>query len=323
MADEIKRKRVTLHPLKKDGTLDLYTNLYPKCLNTGIVDENGNEVSVLTSEGSETFDQAIARLQAEIDEKGGVTEEELQEAIANVETDISGKQDVIADLDDIRTGAAAGAAAVSQDDFNNTMGEVEDRFNELNDVIVPYCFINFTYDEKDARPMLTGWTEGLLTSGDRQILLEVNGNLAEVWHISSWTSNNRITIELYNEISYIEIHGNVNTEPDQWELDLSSYFAPLSSDIDFYPSITIIDEEKTRDNVLEVNWVTDFRNRLETLMSVSVPAKLYTSKNDMGGEPVTIYATHDEESPDGFIIVHIRTSNGEYKLFYTYEEDPL
>ena len=216
MADEIKRKRVTLHPLKKDGTLDLYTNLYPKCLNTGIVDENGNEVKILTTEGSETFDQAIARLQEEIDEKGGVTEEELQEVIAHVEEDISGKQDTITDLDTIRSGAAAGAAAVSQDDFNNAIGEVEDKFNELYDTIAPYCYINFEYDQKDERPILGPCTEWLLTSElDRQILLEVNGNLAEVWHISSSTSNNRITIELYNGISYIEIHGNVNTEPDQ------------------------------------------------------------------------------------------------------------
>lgn len=183
MADEIKRKRVTLHPLKKDGTLDLYTNLYPKCLNTGIVDENGNEVNVLTSTGTETFDEAIARLQEEIDEKGGVTKEELQEAIAGVETDISGKQDTIADLDTIRSGAAAGAAAVSQDDFNNAMDEVEDRFN---DVVVPYCFLSFEYDYKDERPIIVECTESLLTSGlDQSILLSVNGNLAEVWHISS------------------------------------------------------------------------------------------------------------------------------------------
>ena len=71
-----------------------------------------------------------------------------------------------------------------------------------------------------------------------------------------------------------------------------------------------------------MNWVTDFRNRLNALAFIPVPAKLYTSKDDIDGEPVTIYATHDEDL-GGPIIVHIRTSNGEYKLFYTYEEDPL
>ena len=323
MADVI-RKRVTLHPLKKNGQMDLNVNLYPKALVEGIVDWQGNPVKVLTTEGNETFDQTIARLQAEIDEKGGVTEEELQEAIASVETDISGKQDVIADLADIRAGAAAGAAAVSQDDFNNAMGDVEDTFNELHDVIVPYCFITFEYDGKDERSIIVDCTEGLLTSGlDKSILLSVNGNLAEMWHISSWTFKNRINIELYSDISYIEMHGDVDAELDQWEVDLSSYFAPLSSDNDFYPFITIEDGQKISDNVLEADWVADFRNRLETLMFVSIPAKLVTSKDDIDGEPVTIYATHDGGSLDSSIIVHIRTSNGEYKLFYTYEEDPL
>ena len=44
-------KRVTLHPLKDDGTLDLNTNLYPKTLIDGIVDREGVEVEVaLTSD---------------------------------------------------------------------------------------------------------------------------------------------------------------------------------------------------------------------------------------------------------------------------------
>lgn len=35
-------KRVTLHPLHPDGSIDESINLYPKTLITGIVDENGN-----------------------------------------------------------------------------------------------------------------------------------------------------------------------------------------------------------------------------------------------------------------------------------------
>lgn len=38
-------KRVTLHPLKTDGSIDENVNLYPKTLTTGIVDENGNAVN--------------------------------------------------------------------------------------------------------------------------------------------------------------------------------------------------------------------------------------------------------------------------------------
>lgn len=38
-------KRVTLHPLNPDGTIDTNTNLYPKTLATGIVNEEGEAVS--------------------------------------------------------------------------------------------------------------------------------------------------------------------------------------------------------------------------------------------------------------------------------------
>lgn len=38
-------KRVTLHPLNPDGTIDTNTNLYPKILATGIVNEEGEAVS--------------------------------------------------------------------------------------------------------------------------------------------------------------------------------------------------------------------------------------------------------------------------------------
>lgn len=38
-------KRVTLHPLKTDGTIDTNINLYPKTLVTGIVNEEGEAVS--------------------------------------------------------------------------------------------------------------------------------------------------------------------------------------------------------------------------------------------------------------------------------------
>ena len=41
-------KRVTLHPLKSDGTVDTSVNLYPKTLVDGIVDRNGNPVDIAT-----------------------------------------------------------------------------------------------------------------------------------------------------------------------------------------------------------------------------------------------------------------------------------
>ena len=80
MADTIERKRVTLHPLNKDGSLDLNTNLYPKTFLDGIVDREGNEVSVqekLIAGTNVTINNNV------ISATGGVTKEELQEALAN------------------------------------------------------------------------------------------------------------------------------------------------------------------------------------------------------------------------------------------------
>ena len=42
----VERKRVTLHPLKEDGTVDPKICLYPKTFIDGIVDRDGNLVDV-------------------------------------------------------------------------------------------------------------------------------------------------------------------------------------------------------------------------------------------------------------------------------------
>lgn len=65
-------KRVTLHPLKSDGTLDLDVNLYPKTLLDGVVDREGNEVDVVTKNDLQIID---------ID--SGITEEIKQKVINN------------------------------------------------------------------------------------------------------------------------------------------------------------------------------------------------------------------------------------------------
>lgn len=43
-------KRVTLHPLKKDGSIDTDINLYPKTLVDGVVDREGNEIDIATQQ---------------------------------------------------------------------------------------------------------------------------------------------------------------------------------------------------------------------------------------------------------------------------------
>ena len=44
----IERKRVTLHPLKEDGTVDPKVCLYPKTFVDGIVDRNGDLIDIAT-----------------------------------------------------------------------------------------------------------------------------------------------------------------------------------------------------------------------------------------------------------------------------------
>ena len=91
--DEIIRKRVTLHPIKEDGSPDLEVNLYPKTFLDGIVDRDGNEVNLATKADLNT---AIWDIDAQLDnieeqiasiETGDVTHEELEEAIAEAISD--------------------------------------------------------------------------------------------------------------------------------------------------------------------------------------------------------------------------------------------
>ena len=50
-----------------------------------------------------------------------------------------------------------------------------------------------------------------------------------------------------------------------------------------------------------------------------MPAILYTDDNNVG-EPVTIYAIPDINDDD-LVAIHVRSSEGDYKLTYQYHED--
>lgn len=96
MADEIERKRVTLHPLKEDGTRDLEVNLYPKTLVNGIVDSDGNEVDITTQA---ELDDAINTINAELEEK--TTDiDDIKQNILYVESDILAAKQDITDIDE-------------------------------------------------------------------------------------------------------------------------------------------------------------------------------------------------------------------------------
>ena len=74
----IERKRVTLHPLKEDGTVDPKICLYPKTFIDGIVDRNGEIVDI-------------------------TTQEELDAVEAGLEAQINTKQDILVSSESIKT----------------------------------------------------------------------------------------------------------------------------------------------------------------------------------------------------------------------------
>jgi len=78
-------KRVTLHPLKKDGSIDTDINLYPKTLVDGVVDREGNEVDIAT--------------QQELNE----TSQELNQSISAVRDLTNTKQDNLVSGENIKT----------------------------------------------------------------------------------------------------------------------------------------------------------------------------------------------------------------------------
>ena len=67
------KKRVTLHPLKADGNVDVKVELYPKTFLDGIVDRDGNEVHVATVEDlndvTADFDDRLNNVEVEVSTK--------------------------------------------------------------------------------------------------------------------------------------------------------------------------------------------------------------------------------------------------------------
>lgn len=381
MADVI-RKRVTLHPLKKNGQMDLNVSLYPKCFVDGVVDRNGNPVNVVTSNSSElNIDEKFAEVQDEIDAKGDVTSEELAQAVANkaeitlielndlmseetiasmgafligwteltyniwyfnkeidlselkdetfigfhyllhgddesiisdtlllftkeyctndepvfvlnrlsptinvshlsltlasngiiglqqLNTDaaphwgnitgniqeqsdlqavLNNKQDVIADLDKIRIGAAAGAAAVSQDDFNNTIDEIDNHIAVIAENQLPCWNLSFSLKSSSYQTDVPQpddnepWMRSEDTYDNQPIILSINGGAPEFYFISKSVEgdhNDHIHITLYNSQRYIKMTYVPSEVQFDWTLDLSGYFGNKLINDDFYPAI--------------------------------------------------------------------------------------
>ena len=77
-------KRVTLHPLKTDGTVDTDINLYPKTLIDGVVDRQGNPVEVaLKSE----IPQVPSNVSAFTNDAGYITESAIPTNYVTINTE--------------------------------------------------------------------------------------------------------------------------------------------------------------------------------------------------------------------------------------------
>ena len=89
-------KRITLHPVKDDGELDLGTNLYPRTLTSQLYDEGGNQVNVAT-------DQDIIRVENSIEEVATAVADETTRATdveAQLQEDININSTDIEEVDE-------------------------------------------------------------------------------------------------------------------------------------------------------------------------------------------------------------------------------
>ena len=111
----IDRKRVTLHPLKEDGTMDENINLYPKTFLDGIVDREGNEVEVATREDIPT---------------DIVTHEELEESLTKENVGL-GNVDNTSDIDKPISTAQQQALNLKSNATNLENGQGQDSLQQV------------------------------------------------------------------------------------------------------------------------------------------------------------------------------------------------
>lgn len=183
---------------------------------------------------------------------------------------------------------------------------------------------------------LYDWMTNNESFSGRMMSIAINDDETEMCSINKgyYTNNNNvhINININNYSSFGNIHLMYNGVLDDvedyslWTVDLSYYFPTLYTEStwdDFYPSITLIDGELERDNVITPEWASDIDGRLYSLAYMPIKAWLYTSVDEYYGEPVDIYIKYDEDNNSNNCVVHIKTGNGEYKLTYQYNEDEL
>lgn len=323
-------KRVTLHPLKSDGTMDLNTNLYPKTLLDGIVNRDGEEVDIATQH---ELDEAIDNIEQEIQAlpKGDVTEEELQTVISTLEGAISTK----ATQEDINIAIADKVTEVHlqevKTDLKGQIGtkasqeDIDELWDELDNKLLEY-YLRFYWDSDNNKILLESSVEDWMSNSEsfyyRLMLISVNGSTPAICTVNKHISSNLIQIYIYCDEDFGTIYMYCNIKDGDWNIgdwniNLDRYFPPIyDGSIDFAPYLEISNGEVIGDNVINPQWVADFSIRAGILDYI--PAKAWVGIED-ALEPCTIYRKFSEDKD---IIICIQTSKGEYKLTYQFESDP-
>lgn len=333
MADTIDRIRVTLHPLKDDGTMDLNTNLYPKTLLDGIVDRDGNPVDIATQEElqnatsklsgditenieiiNQTIQETTQHLEQEINAipKGDVTTEQLNEALADKVT----QEDLNTSLESIH----------SELDTKASQEDLDDLEDALDNKLVEY-YLRFYWDSDNNKIVLDSssvkdWMESPESFEDRLMLISVNGSISAICRVNKHISSNLIQIYIDCE-DFGTIYMYCNIKDGDWNINLDGYFPPIYDGSEFAPYLEISNGEVVDDNVIKPHWITSFDDRVDVLSYA--PAKAWVGIED-ALEPCTIYRKffYRKFSEDKYnIIICIQTSKGEYQLTYQFESYPL
>lgn len=208
----VERKRVTLHPLKEDGTVDPKVCLYPKTFVDGIVNRDGDLVKVATAEDLE---EKVDR--EELDNYA--TKEELTEKANNAEVvhldgdeEISGRFNFIKHTSDSEKSLLINASEVSID-------EIEDSTTAQRSSTGIYnaTGVGISYSEKDGN--ITTF-HGIGLNNHLLSIIEETGNdeTGEYTETKTVYQRNGILYDagkgFYYEINFPEKSGTIALEGD-------------------------------------------------------------------------------------------------------------
>ena len=286
-------KRVTLHPLNEDGTIDRKINIYPKTLVDGVVDREGNEVDIATqkelNDVADSFDSDLK------DEINRATEAEARETNRAIEAETTldeTKQDNIPDLEDIRSKANT---AVQPEDLATvaTTGSYHDLLDKpiIPEIPVADVLVNgqSVVDEEKVADIKLKTINGEPVNGE--------GNIEVVTDLSDYYTkeeSDEITDDLEERIENVEdqvlvynYFYSVNSQeilPDDSDSDSEDEVITHSSII--FPIL------KTKYNLLEFS----AKNLSDTITDCSVdllePEVLWTGDKILDNTtPITLYQT--------------------------------